>query len=265
MPLSEEEISTSCSGIADESFEDLNQIQDRIEAFLREVLPLCIEHLPGFADGAMAQKNEVVLVTSLCKWLQGFAQDREVLFAFFHEDPDAGGGNRTDDMSVTPAVGTAFLKVGPHYYSCEEQLYIIEAKRLPPPTGITQGDRSREYVVGNWQARDLDHKQCSGGIERFKEGRHGSAFRRSGMIAFVQSGTFDMWLATINSWVDDLVNNALPSHTATWVAEDCLTVVLTGVASLAEFTSNHGRATGAPIALRHFWLLIVQGKEVDSP
>jgi hypothetical protein len=214
--------------------------------------------LPGFVDGSITQKNETALVTSLCKWLQAFAQDREVLFAFFHEDPDSGGANRTDDMSVTPAVGTMFLKVGPHYYSCEEQIYIIEAKRLPPPSGVTQGDRSREYVVGNWQAHALDHKKCSGGIERFKEGHHGSTFHRSAMIAFVQDGTNADWIVQINSWINDLIASAIPSHEATWTASDRLVAALGNEEAerVHEYISDHSRAVGGQITLRHFWLIL---------
>jgi hypothetical protein len=257
MPISESEfLDDACSGVAAESFQDLEQIQDRIETFLQENLPLCVRHLPGISDGSIKRKGEKELAVSLCKRLTALADDKEVLFTFFNEDPDIQKKSRTDDMSVLPSVGMAYLKVGAHYYDCEDQLYIIEAKRLPARSHAGQGDRSREYVVSDWDHRNSPQKNRTGGIERVKEGLHGGAFVRSAMVGFIQQETPDLWLTKVNSWINDLVANPIPCHKAVWSKEDLLHRVA-GPSSLSEFHSKHLRSAGAGyIALHHYWLML---------
>lgn len=260
MPIAENDsFDDACSGIAAESFQNLDQIQDRIEIFLQENLPLCVQYLPGIADGSVKRKSEKTLAVSLCKRLKALAYDKEVLFTFFNEDPDIQKQGRVDDMSVTPSVGMAHLKVGAHYYSCEDQLYIIEAKRLPAPTRVGQADRSREYVVSDWDCHNSPTKRRTGGIERFKEGLHGGAFVRSAMVAFIQHGTPDSWFVNVNSWIDELVARPIPCHKAGWNKDDLLLQASSHSAGngLSEFESKHLRANGAnPLRLRHYWLML---------
>jgi hypothetical protein len=260
MPISENALTEdACSGIVAAGFQDVDQMQDRIEAFLEQALPLCIRYLPGIADGSIQRKGEKELAASLCKRLQAIACEKKVLFTFFNEDPDIGKGARTDDMSVLPFVGMAYLKIGAHYYNCEDQLYIIEAKRLPTPSRVGQGDRSREYVVSDWNNRNSPRKSRTGGIERFKEGLHGGAFGRSAMVAFIQRESADLWLARVNSWIKELVANPISCHRARWNTDDLLISVpcqsvSTGVSVLC---SKHLRSNGTSyIALRHYWLML---------
>jgi hypothetical protein len=260
MPISENDFhDDDCSGVAAELFQDLDQIQDRIEIFLQAHLPLCVKYLPGSTDGTIKRKGEKELAVSLCKRLKAFGDDKSVLFTFFNEDPDLKNKSRTDDMSINPSVGMAYLKVGTYYYDCEDQPYIIEAKRLPPPLSRAgQEDRSREYVISDWEHRDYLKKSRTGGIERFKEGLHGGAFIRSAMIAFVQEGTPQSWLENINSWIDELIVKAARCHKARWGKDDLL-LPLSGKANagLSEFKSNHSRPAGqGHISLHHFWLLL---------
>lgn len=264
MPLSEDELpDNACLGVAADSFEDLEQVQDRIEDFLSEVLPRCRTCLKGLADGTIKKRNEKDLASSLCKWLGAFACEREVLFTFANEEPDKKRKGRTNDMALIPSVGVALLRVGSHYYDPDDHLYVIEAKLLPSPKGrVGQGDRIREYVVGNWAERALIHKKSSGGMERFKEGWHGQLFRRSAMIAFVISGTISALHASVNSWIDDLINSPLSSHKATWGPTDRLVQkddksADTGV---AQFTSLNARSGATPaILLRHYWIICANG------
>jgi hypothetical protein len=153
----------------------------------------------------------------------------------------------------------AYLRVGAHYYNCEDQLYIIEAKRLPTPSRAGQGDRSREYVVSDWDRRNSAKKNRTGGIERFKEGLHGGAFDRSAIVAFIQHETPDLWLVKVNSWINDLIANPVPCHKAAWNKNDLLVRVKSPSAavSLSEFRSKHLRSAGAShIKLRHYWLML---------
>lgn len=259
MPLSEDELPHhACLGVAAASFEDLEEVQDCIEAFLSEVLPQCRMCLKGLADGAIRKRNEKDLASSLCKWLGAFADDREVIFTFANEEPDKKRKGRTNDMALIPSVGIARLRVGSCYYDPDDHLYVIEAKLLPPPKARAgEGDRSREYVVGNWAERASPNKKSSGGMERFKEGWHGQAFLRSAMIAFVMSGTMAALHSSVNGWIDDLISTHISSHKATWTAADRLAQVEDrfAVTGIAEFTSRNSRSGGTQdISLRHYWI-----------
>ncbi len=257
MPISENDFQiNSCSGVASESFQDLNEIQDRIEFFLHESLPQCVKYLPGHGDGSIKRKAEKELAGSLCKLLQAIAFEKKVIFTFFNEDLDTYKKSRTDDMTAIPFVGLAYLRVGPFYYNCQDQLYVIEAKRLPAPTRAGQGDRSREYVVSDWNNCASPTKNRTGGIERFKEGLHGGNFVRSAMIAFVQQKDAAHWLSQVNSWITDLIIKAIPSHKASWNKDDHLIAVpCSPVVGMSDFQSTHVRADKkVPITLRHYWL-----------
>jgi hypothetical protein len=152
----------------------------------------------------------------------------------------------------------AHLKVGAFYYDCEDQLYIIEVKQLPAPSRVGQGDRSREYVVSDWNNHNSPTKNRTGGIERFKEGLHGGAFIRSAMIGFVQRGTPENWLEQVNTWINELILNAIPCHKAFWSKDDLLrSAGHSAGAGLAEFWSQHLRCDGKlPITLHHYWLVL---------
>jgi len=259
MPLSEDELPhQACLGVAATRFEDLEQVQDRIEDFLREVLPKCRTSLRGLADGTIKKRNEKDLASSLCKWLGAFACEREAIFTFANEEPDKKCRGRTNDMALIPSVGIALLKVGSYYFDPDDHLYVIEAKLLPSPKGRAgEGDRSREYVIGNWAARNSPNKTFSGGIERFKEGWHGQLFLRSAMIAFVMSGSLGDLRDSVNGWINDLINTPIPSHKANWTAADQLVPVHDDFAAsgIAEFESENRRAGGTqPISLRHYWI-----------
>lgn len=259
MPLSEDELPHhACLGVASASFENLEQVQNLIEAFLSEVLPQCRTHLKGFADGTIKNRNEKDLASSLCKWLGAFVYEREVVFTFANEEPDKKRKGRTNDMALIPSVGIARLRVGSYYFDPDDHLYVIEAKLLPAPKARAgEGDRSREYVVGNWAGRASPNKKSSGGMERFKEGWHGQGFLRSAMIAFVMSGTTAGLHSSVNGWIDDLITTPISSHKAIWTAADRLVQVYdkSVATGIAEFTSRNGRSGETePIALRHYWI-----------
>lgn len=260
MPISENEFfESACSGVIAGTFEDLSQIQNCIEIFLRENLPLCSAFLPGIADGSIKRRGEKELAVSLCKRLIALAHNKKVLFTFFNEDPDKNAKNRTLDMSITPSAGTAFIKVGAYYYDCEDQLYAIEAKRLPTPSRVGQEDRSREYVVSDWNNCKSHRKNRTGGIERFKEGLHGKQFGRSAMVAFVQREKPDVWFDAVNSWIQDLIATPIPCHRSKWTKDDLLLQISSDFnhGGLSEFESSHLRAEGAgAIKLRHFWIML---------
>jgi len=118
------------------------------------------------------------------------------------------------------------------YKAFSEEVFVIEAKRLPPTS-------SREYVKGD-----------RGGIERFKKEKHGKKHDIAAMLGYVQGNDFNYWHTKVNSWIDDLRNDS--SQNPGWENQDKLTAV--NVADIAEYTSKHSRKTKEPITLHHFWI-----------
>ncbi len=260
MPLSDHDPTDDiCSGVVAATYEDVSQVQDEIETFLQDNLASCLRYMPGFEDGSIRTLGESGLCESLCRWINSFAIGK-TLFRFFIEFADSGNKARAPDFTVFPeVVPTAVLRVGSHDYNCETKLYIIEAKRLPVLNETGSTDRTREYVVSDWEQRNSSGKPLKGGIERFKELAHGRHFDRAGMIAFLQAETPDYWLAAINSWINELISHAIPRHRAGWAQEDllCSLAEQPAIARLSQYKSRHIRVPDfTPIGLRHFWLVL---------
>lgn len=225
MPLSEDDyLSDQFTGRIAASFTNLEVVQDRVEEFLRRVLPLCREGLKGEFGEDVKKTNEKLLSSALCKELSAYAFEEGVVFGFSNEDPSRTKKTRTHDITTNPAFGRQFIEVGPQYYSIHHTFYVIEAKRLPSPKGgVVQGDRSREYVVVDWANRTSPSQSITGGIERFKEGKHAPEFCRAGMIAFIQKKTPSHWLNEINGWICELIAGPkFPKRDAPWGSKESL-------------------------------------------
>ncbi len=261
MPLAQSNIvRRKSSGRISRSYKNLGEMQDEIEAFLRNTIPLCGEALSALAGGSAKKTGEKQLAVWLTKELTAHAQEGKKVFSFFNEDPDSRKKSRTIDMTVIPSVGLARIKVGTRDYGRQDCFYCVEAKRLPTPEGgSVEGDRTREYVVGDWAARSKQGKRKSGGIERFKEGEHAADISRSGMIAFVQDDTPQYWHTTLNGWIQALITTPIPAHKAKWSVADLLAVMspASGHSNFAEYSSKHARQTQDDIIeLQHFWLYL---------
>lgn len=234
-----------CSGDAAE-FADLSSVQDLIEGFLRSSLPLIVPNLLGIRPGK--KRNEKAIAADLCKDLNTEASNQ--LFYFFPEAPQNDSVTRTLDMEVYPRPAVV---VAGRIFGGRDCLYGIEAKLLPAPH-TSMEDRSREYVVGRWESKDLPHKSKKGGIERFKELHHGPHLDRAAMIGFVRSHNFNHWHSKVNLWIDELIATPIPSHDAIWRNQDRLTDTTPPGPTVAEYHSNHVRADHRMIDLTHFWL-----------
>ena len=70
-----------------------------------------------------------------------------------------------------------------------EPIFIVESKRLPSQTFET------EYVKG---------KNQNGGIERFKNEKHGKGLSECGLLGFIEKEDISFWLAKIKKWLEDL-------------------------------------------------------------
>lgn len=239
----------SCSGIA-AKFGELPEVVDRIEEFLRNILPHFVAAISPTRQGSAKPRNEKDLCAELGKRLN-FASSSE-LFSFYPEDPENESCSRTLDYGTYPRLQ---LLVGSRLLGATDRLYGIEAKRLPTHTSpINLPEREREYVVGHWNFRSSSNKRISGGIERFKEGLHGADLERVGMIAFVQKHDSRHWLAEVNRWIADLIQPPLKSHRSQWRNSDLVEVVTKEQSRVTELRSIHERRLLPPIRIAHFWL-----------
>lgn len=239
----------SCLGDAS-AFGSLDEVVDRIETFLRETLPKIIGNLRGWKAGKPKRHNEKFIASKLSNELNFNAPDG--LFHFHSEDPENESATRTLDWGVYPKPA---LSVCGYSFGAQDRLYGIEAKRFPTHEGsIDAREREREYVVGDWEGKHLDDKRLSGGIERFKEGKHGVDLERGGMIAFVQREPATHWFAEANQWIADLISHPLKSHQAKWTEHDQLVSHPAPGTGVTEYSSAHDRPDGSVVELRHFWL-----------
>lgn len=141
---------------------------------------------------------------------------------------------------MAAAAGDALIVQG-RSYSDFETILPIECKRLPIPTGA--GRDEREYVV--------TRVGVGGGIQRYKEGKHGAAHVRAGLIAYVQEQSFDHWLALIGGWIRDLHTSGSPGWS---LADELVTQGQDSATGIAVYESVHSRSSLPSIHLRHLWV-----------
>ena len=122
--------------------------------------------------------------------------------------------------------------------SSNRRFLAIEAKRLP----TTPKAREREYLSGT-----------RGGIARFKRGDHGNELPVVGMIGYLQKHSAVYWKATVNAWIDDLVETPLDG--VPWDKHDKLTLIGPDNVRVVRLESSSHRITdGTRIAIRHLWV-----------
>jgi len=116
-------------------------------------------------------------------------------------------------------------KTGGYFYDQKsEHFFDIECKRLYDTA------KSKRYVSGK-----------TGGIQRFKDNKHGVGLPYSAMIGYVETEDFYFWHKKVNSWIPD----------------DTEHLKTVEVQKFAKLTSTHKRNIGkTSIELIHFWLNI---------
>jgi len=185
--------------------------QKRILAFLQDNLSTVARRLTGAAFNLAASKEDDVTREIVNLLNDGLRMTGGYLFGFEAKS------------------GPDILIYASPYEPFAPELFVIEAKRLPPT-------RSRDYVHS--------------GIGRFKKEEHGERHDVAAMLAYVQDKDFAHWHRTINSWIDDLIHNA--DESPAWTAQDKLRRVK--VADLGEYESTHSRVNKNPMILRHLWI-----------
>ncbi|MCW5669390.1 MAG: hypothetical protein KIT86_06990 [Hydrogenophaga sp.] len=207
------------------------------------ILDFILDQLPRWRDrpDRPQRTSETPLTSQLCAHLNSAARKTAGVdyLQFRSEEADEMQPSRKIDMVAAPAVDA--LVVEGRTYSDFETILPIECKRLPTPSGT--GRDEREYVITKAGA--------SGGIQRYKEGKHGSTHERAALIAYVQSQTFEHWQNMIEGWIRELHMAGSPG----WTSADALTTERNDVtAGIAVHESVHTRGDLPAIRLRHMWI-----------
>lgn len=207
------------------------------------ILDFILGELPRWRDrpDRPHRTSETALTSDLCAHLNSAARKTPGwdCFQFRQEQPDEASANRKIDL-VAAAAGDALLVEGRTY--CDfETILPIECKRLPTPANGKRDER--EYVFTD--------NGCLGGIQRYKEGRHGANHERAALVAYVQEQGFDHWSRLISTWINGLCTNTSPG----WSPADALVLVSKDEAiGIAVHESVHARSRLPNIHMRHLWL-----------
>jgi len=157
------------------------------------VIFLIEENLELFKQEYCISSNETDLNQNFALCMNSRAKDE--LFGFSNEYKDIIKATpHKVDFGIVPDGET-------------DAFFVIEAKRLdnslPKP-------RKKEYIIGNM-----------GGIERFKNQKHGGDLTHVGMIGYVQTDNFDTWISKINNWIKEEIE-APTSDNLVWEEQDKL-------------------------------------------
>jgi len=192
---------------------------------------------------ADANDNENALTHRLCLHL-GRQKPSEFPYFFQHQNLENERANTSTDFAVYGTLEYSnTLK--------RSELVVFEAKRL---TAGLPHKREREYVIGEYnQGRQIHN---SGGIERFKNERHGRNITIAGLIGYVQAENHFYWFERINGWIQDEIERP-HDQSLTWTVNDKLSIVKSEI-RVCQYLSNSIRSSGNFIELRHLWVDLTQ-------
>ena len=160
---------------------------------INRVISLIEENLELFKQKYCIPKNETDLNQNFALCMNSRAKDE--LFGFSNEYKDIIKATpHKVDFGIVPDGET-------------DAFFVIEAKRLK--TDLSKA-REKEYIIGKY-----------GGVERFKNQKHGGDLTHVGMIGYVQTDNFDTWFTKINSWIEEEIV-APTSDDLIWEKQDKL-------------------------------------------
>lgn len=230
------------TGIFTHSFGTLSSAPDnttinKIYEFLSQVL---------FNFKGKSDENEDALTNRLCKTLNA-KKPTEYPFFFHHQNLENDRENTSTDFAV---FGTfSYAQENNIDNNDSPSLIKFEAKRL---NSKLPKRREKEYVCGEY-FNGICVKN-SGGIERFKNGRHGKDVIHAGIIGYIQTDTFQCWFQKVNEWIQEQI--LIPNdRELIWKQNDLL--IFEGQnGNLSNFISSSQRISGDIINFRHFWIEI---------
>lgn len=189
-------------------------------------------------------ENENAMTNRLCKTLNS-RKPSEYPFFFHHQNIEDDKKNTSTDFAV---LGTfAYAQENNIEDEDSPSLIKFEAKRLD---SRLPSQRKKEYVCGEYQ-----NGKClrnSGGVERFKNGRHGRDVINAGIIGYIQTDSPTHWLENINSWIREQIQSASDSKLV-WQEADLLKLIANNKL-LTIYSSVAHRMFGDEINIKHFWI-----------
>lgn len=121
-----------------------------------------------------------------------------------------------------------------------DAFFVIEAKRLD---NCLAKAREKEYIIGKL-----------GGIERFKNQKHGGKLTHVGMIGYMQTDNFDSWFAKINSWIEEEINLS-NSIELIWEEKDKL--ILDKKNQLFSTYISEHKCKSKEVSMYHIWINLI--------
>lgn len=187
--------------------------------------------------------NENAITNKLCKTLNS-RKPPEYPFYFHHQNIEDDKENTSTDFAV---FGTYAYAQENNIEDDSPSLIKFEAKRL---NSKLPKKREKEYVCGQY----LNNKCVtnSGGIERFKNGRHGKDVVHAGIIGYIQTDSPKYWIQKVNNWIQEQIENASDDR-LTWLQNDLL-IINSENETLTSYSSISYRVYDDNIQLKHFWI-----------
>ncbi|MCL6218996.1 hypothetical protein [Zunongwangia pacifica] len=196
--------------------------------------------------GGKENDNENHLTNELCKQL-GFKKPPEFPFFFQHQNIEDAKENTSTDFAAfgTYTYAQAYNKEGE-----ECTLVKFEAKRL---SSTLPKKREREYVIGEYDKGKLTRN--SGGIERFKNLRHGKDVVHAAIIGYVQTDSFEHWEKKINGWIKEEINRPCDT-TLIWDGDDYLDPNWNN-GKICSYLSKPKRKRIEQLNMHHIWVSLI--------
>ena len=224
----------------DNTFGKLSSAQDHtIVNKIFEYIVITLSTLDAKID-----ENENTITNRLCKCLNS-RKPCEYPFYFHHQNKE----NTKEETSTDFAVfGTSAYAQDHNIWSDDYPALVkFEAKRL---SSKLPKNREKEYVHGEYRERICISN--SGGIERFKNGRHGRDVTYAGLIGYIQTDSSAYWFRKVNEWIQEQIKSASDSNLV-WKKEDLL-VEDYAKGTLSCYSSVSGRLYGDNVNLKHLWI-----------
>jgi hypothetical protein len=216
-----------------------------LQPLIDNILLFIDKYLPQFPTSLVKSKIvgekevEKLLNQQLIDFFNGHSPDfnQYLIYRFvFRKDDENKGTNYKPDIGVT-------IWNKDQSFSEVKSFFQIECKRLPTPN-ISSSRGEKEYVIGI--------EENTGGIERFKNNKHGSHLEEAAIIGFIQEDALEVWHNRITEWV----GFEIAKTNSTWKMQDHL-VLSYKDAKLHKYNSTCHREKGLPIKLHHFLLNLV--------
>lgn len=229
--------------VGDNTFGTLSSAPDRkiIEKLFNFVSSV-LQDFKGKVDD-----NENHLTNELCISL-GHKKPPEFPFFFQHQNIENSKENTSTDFA---AFGTYSYALSTNQKGENFPLIKFEAKRL---NRTLPRKREKEYVIGEY--KNGEQTKNSGGIERFKNLRHGKDVFHAGIIGYVQTDSFEYWVKKINGWIKNEINSPCDA-TLTWDDSDYL-ITNWSNGRLFSYLSKPQKKELEQLNLHHIWIKLNQ-------